>query len=228
MKKCIFISLLVVIIFITACNNKIGGQEILNNNLWIKYLGHGSLKMHLPNNKICYIDPYAGDDYSEKADLVLVTHQHPDHNKLDLLKMDDDTILFQNHDAIVDNNYNNVEFHGMKIEPVEAYNQNHKKEECVGFVLRINDKVIYIAGDTSKTEQMSKLADYNIDYAFLPMDGKFNMDVDEAIECAELIKAKHTIPYHMQPGSLFSEERAILFDTPSTLILRPNDVLNID
>lgn len=228
MKKSVYIFLLSIILVLVGCNKIVGGQESLNNSLWIKYLGHGSLKMHLPNNKICYVDPYAGDDYSEKADVVLVTHQHQDHNKLDLLTMDENTIVFQNFDAIGENKYNNAEFYGMKIEPVEAYNKNHKKEECVGYILRINEKVIYIAGDTSKTNQMSKLADYNIDYAFLPMDGKFNMDIDEAIECAELINAKHTIPYHMEPGSLFSEERANLFNTPSKLILKPNEVLNID
>ena len=105
----------------------------------------------------------------------------------------------------------------MKVEPVEAYNKNHKKEECVGFILRVNDKVIYIAGDTSKTKQMETLKDYNIDYAFLPMDGKYNMDIPEAIECEKLIGAKHTIPYHMAPGELFDENRAKKFDTNSTL-----------
>ena len=45
------------------------------------------------------------------------------------------------------------------------------------------------------------------------------MDMDEAIACAKLVNAKHSIPYHMVPGSLFSQERAELFDVPNRLII---------
>ena len=75
---------------------------------------------------------------------------------------------------------------------------------------------------------MKELANYNIDYAFLPMDGKFNMDVEEAIECAEIINAKHTIPYHMAPGKLFDEDRANKFITNSTMIVRPGEIIPIE
>ena len=34
-------------------------------------------------NKVIYIDPYAGDDYELPADLVLVTHAHFDHSDVD-------------------------------------------------------------------------------------------------------------------------------------------------
>lgn len=195
-------------------------------NIRIKYLGHGSLKLYF-NDKVCYIDPYAGDDYKENADVILVTHQHNDHNNLSLVKQNPDCKIFQNFDAIGENGYNKANFYGMEVEPVEAYNKNHKKEECVGFVLRINGKTIYISGDTSTTNQMKSLSNYNIDYAFLSMDGVYNMDIDEAIECEKLIKAKHTIPYHIAPGELFNEERAKKFDTPTTMIVRPGEVVDI-
>lgn len=218
--------LLVLIALLLVSCKKSEVKEMGANNLKIEYLGHGSLKMFF-NDKVCYIDPYAGDDYKEPADLILVTHQHSDHNQLSLVKQNDGCKVFENFDAIGKEGYNKAEFFGMEVEPVEAYNKNHKKEECVGYILRVNDKVIYIAGDTSKTKQMEKLKDYNIDYAFLPMDGKFNMDIDEAIECEKLISAKHTIPYHMAPGELFDEERAKKFDTKSTLIMKPYDIIDI-
>lgn len=221
MKKIIL--LFFVAIMLMSCKNK---EEKAMSSIYMKYLGHGSLKLGF-NGKVCYIDPYAGDDYEEAADLILVTHQHGDHNNISLVKQNQGCQIFQNFDAIGENGYNNAEFFGMKVEPVEAYNKNHKKEECVGFILRIDDKVIYVAGDTSKTKQMEKLKEYNIDYAFLPMDGKYNMDIDEAIECEELIGAKHTIPYHMAPGELFDEERAKKFNTKSTLIVRPGEMIVI-
>ena len=187
------------------------------------YQGHGSAKLTLATGEVVYIDPYAGEGYDDEADLILVTHQHPDHNKIDLPPHADDCVIFQNSDAIVDGGYQTLDIYGLHIEPVQAYNQNHDVTQCVGYIITVGDKVLYFAGDTSKTDQMSELAAKNIDYAFLPMDGKFNMDVDEAIECAELIGAKHTVPYHMSPGGLFDADRAALFNTPSALIIEAGE-----
>ena len=45
------------------------------------------------------------------------------------------------------------------------------------------------------------------------------MDVKEASECAKLVNAKHSIPYHMAPGKLFDQKRAELFESPNRLII---------
>ena len=73
---------------------------------------------------------------------------------------------------------------------------------------------VYVTGDTSKTEQMPLLAEKEIDYAFYCCDGVFNMGLDEAAECAELVRAKHSIPYHVlaQDGVYYDRERAELFN----------------
>lgn len=193
----------------------------------ILYQGHGSVKMTLADGKVVYVDPYAGEGYDDPADLILVTHQHQDHNKIDLPPHAEDCVIFQNDDAIQDGEYQTLDIYGLHIEPVQAYNKNHDVTQCVGYLVTVGDKLLYFAGDTSKTDQMAELADRNIDYAFLPMDGRFNMDVDEAIECAELINAKHTVPYHMAPGSLFDEERAALFTTPSALIIPAGETIEL-
>ena len=191
------------------------------------YQGHGSVKLTLADGKVVYIDPYTGEGYDDEADLILVTHEHQDHNKIDLPPHADDCVIFRSSDAIVDGEYQELDIYGLHIEPVQAYNKNHDITQCVGYLVTVGDKLLYFAGDTSKTEQMAELADRNIDYAFLPMDGRFNMDVDEAIECAELIQAKHTVPYHMSPGSLFDAERAALFTTPSALILPAGETIEL-
>ena len=88
------------------------------------------------------------------------------------------------------------------------------------FLITLSDGVsIYATGDTSTTAQMSELAERNIHYAFFVCDGRFNMDINEAIACANLVKAQHSIPYHMAPGSLFDQKRAELFDVPGRLII---------
>ena len=191
------------------------------------YQGHGSFKLTLNSGEVIYVDPYAGEGYDDPANLILVTHQHSDHNKIDLPPHADDCVIFQNSDAIKDGEYQTADIAGVHIEPVQAYNKNHDITQCVGYLVTVNDTVLYFAGDTSKTEQMAELPEKNIDYAFLPTDGRFNMDMPEAIECAELIQAKHTVPVHMSPGSLFDRERAELFVTPSAMIVEAGEEIDL-
>ena len=190
------------------------------------YQGHGSFRLTTDEGKVIYIDPYAGEGYDAVADAVLITHEHPDHNKTELItQMMEDCVVFRSADAIGEDGYIETDIAGVHVEPVQAYNQNHDVTKCVGYLVTVGDTVLYFAGDTSKTDQMAELADKNIDYAFLPCDGHFNMDMPEAIECAELIGAKHTVPVHMSPGSLFDADRAALFDTPSALIIAAGEVI---
>ena len=108
------------------------------------------------------------------------------------------------------------------------YNKNHDAKECVGFILTFTDGVkVYFSGDTSTTPHMADLSARGLDYAFICCDGVYNMDVKEASECAKLIKAKHTIPYHMIPatGNGFDMSVAESFDAPGRLIIQPGQEL---
>ncbi len=191
------------------------------------YQGHGSFRMILDNGRTVYIDPFAGEGYDLPADLILVTHQHHDHNRIDLPPHKAGCRVIQNSDAIRDGKYQYFDPEGMHIEAVEAYNKNHDKSQCVGYLITVNGKLLYFAGDTSKTGQMSELAGQHIDWAFLPTDGIFNMDIPEAMECARIIGAKHTVPVHMAPGKLFDMKRAEEFKVPGAYILEPGQELDI-
>ena len=46
------------------------------------YQGQGSIRIVTSEGKVIYIDPYAGTGYDLPADLILVTHDDPDHNKV--------------------------------------------------------------------------------------------------------------------------------------------------
>lgn len=77
------------------------------------------------------------------------------------------------------------------VKATAAYNKNHSKSECVGFLLSTGGKKLYFACDTSETEEMKKLRAEQIDYAFLPIDGIYNMNAIEAARCAEIIGVRN-------------------------------------
>lgn len=193
------------------------------------YQGHGSLRITTTEGKVIYIDPYIGEGYDKPADLVLVTHQHGDHNCVDLIKTKNPgyTVVTEK-EALKDGIHQKLDFGYVTVEAVQAANKNHKIDECVGYIVTLSDGIsVYIAGDTSKTEQMSGFADRKLDYALLCCDGVYNMDIKEAGECARLIKAKHNIPYHMAPGKLFDRSRAEEFKAEGRLIVADGEEITL-
>ena len=189
----------------------------------LKYLGHASIKIET-EGKIIYVDPFMGD-YSDKADLILVTHSHYDHNNLDIVNKNDDCVVITNKEALVNGEYKTFNYYGASIQAVEAgYNKNHNENECVGYLITLSNKTkIYIAGDTSTTPYMKELGKMNIDFAFLPCDGVYNMDVSEASEAANIINAKHSVPYHTKPGVPFDIEVANKFNGVNKCIIKANE-----
>ncbi len=191
------------------------------------YQGHGSFRLTTDTGKVIYIDPFAGSGYDLPADLILVTHQHHDHNCIDLPAKKPSCVIWQSFDALNDGKYNTLSLDFAKVESVEAYNHHHKKEECVGYIITVDGKTIYFAGDTGETSMMPKLAERKLNYAVLPMDYTYTMDIDETIRCAKLIAAEHTIPSHMSPGKLFDMERAKKFTAPGALIVRDGESIRL-
>lgn len=209
-------------------------EEEGNMAATLLYQGHASIRIVTGEGKVIYIDPFMGDGYDMAADLILMTHGHYDHTQDKLIKKrNEDCTVITWKEALVKGEYVDTDLGYVSVEPVEAgYNKNHKATECVGFVLTFSDGIkAYFSGDTSTTPSMGDLADKEIDYAFICCDGVYNMDVTEASECAKLIKAKHTIPYHMAPANKnggFDQSTADSFDATGKIILKPGEELVLD
>ena len=194
------------------------------------YQGHASIRIVTTEGKVIYIDPFMGEGYDLPADLILMTHSHFDHTREDLItERNEDCAVITWEEGLSGGVYRSYNLEFVTVEAVDAgYNKNHNVSECVGFVLTFPNEVkVYISGDTSTTPGMALLTAEELDYAFICCDGVYNMDAEEASECAKLINAKHTIPYHTDPADSegFDMDVAEKFDGPGKIILQPGDEL---
>ena len=201
------------------------------------YQGHGSYRFTLDDGMVVYVDPFAGAGYDVPADLVLVTHEHFDHNQVDKMPHAPGCTVIRASDVHpAPGKYLTVEACGVRVTAVEACNKNHPIDQCVGMLIELDGITFYASGDTSMTDDMrsGKLAEAGIDYAVFPGDGLYNMDVAEASECAKLVSARHSIPVHLVPANdpndaskLFSRKRAEAFTVPGRIILEPGEWLDL-
>lgn len=153
----------------TAPAGGVGPAEVL-------YQGQASMRIMTDEGKVIYIDPYVGEGYDVPADLILVTHSHYDHNGVDRIEnRNPDCQIITWKEAIQNGEHQIFDLGYVTVEAVEAgYNRWHDVGECVGYVLTFsNGRSIYVTGDTSTTEQMARMSEMEINYAFFCCDGVF-------------------------------------------------------
>ncbi len=197
------------------------------------YQGKASIRVITNEGRVIYIDPYAGEGYDLPADLILVTHAHFDHNGVDRIESRNpgcQVITWR--EAIQNGQHQVFELGYVTVEAVEAgYNRWHDVGNCVGYVLTFsNGCSIYVTGDTSTTKQMPQLAKKKIDYAFFCCDGIYNMGLEEASQCAGLVEARYSIPYHMTTtvsGNSFDKNLAERFDAENRILVADGGTLLI-
>lgn len=75
--------------------------------------------------------------------------------------------------------------------------------DAMGVVVTWRDKKLYFSGDTLYDERLQRVRDFDIDVAFLCINGKLgNMSVEEAVRLTDEIRPKVGIPAHY---GLFAE-----------------------
>jgi len=197
----------------------IGGVEI-------NWLGHAGFK--IKNSKIIYIDPYQIKGDCEKADLVLITHSHYDHCSIEDIRkvVHEGTTVVMPADCqskitklqipvkmIVVEPGQELEIVSMRVDIFPSYNVDKSfhvfDEGWVGYLIKMNDVLIYHAGDTDLISEMQKLTGYKQAdkkfVALLPVGGRFTMSAEEAADAAKLIKPDVAIPMHY--GSVVGDEK---------------------
>lgn len=183
----------------------------------LKWLGHSGFLIR--NHKIIYIDPYNIKENSEKADIILITHSHYDHCSIadikNITKEGTKIILTADSQSKITRLETPIDIHivepnqeltfgELKISTIPSYNLDKtfhaKGEGWVGYLIKMNDILIYHAGDCDLIPEMQKLTGYKQPdkkfIALLPIGGKLTMNAEEAAEAAKLIKPSLAIPIH--------------------------------
>ena len=168
----------------------------------IDWLGHASVRML--GSKIIYIDPWKIKN-PVPADIVLITHGHYDHcSPEDIEKIrKENTIVMAPENCAAGLGAravkpgDTIEIEGVIIKMVPAYNIGKKfhprNSGWVGYVISIDGKTIYHAGDSDAIPEMEEI---KTDIAFLPVGGTYTMNAREAAEIAGKMKPQLAVPIH--------------------------------
>lgn len=165
---------------------------------------------------IIYFDPYQITEASNDADVIFITHTHPDHfSPEDIRKVQKPDTVFVAPKSMEKElrgaGYTNVtllapgesaEVMGIPVEAVPAYNLHKpfhpKNNGWNGYIAVIGGQRVYVGGDTDATPEARAVS---CDIALIPVGGVFTMNYKKAAELINEIKPKIAIPTHYKFNS---------------------------
>ncbi|MGS2741163.1 MBL fold metallo-hydrolase [Sinomicrobium sp. M5D2P17] len=186
------------------------------NKIVIRPVFHGTLALQWKDISI-YSDPYGGAEKFSglgTPDLIFISDIHGDHlDKSTLEGLDTSEAIFVVPQAVADQlpeNYKSKmvimkngekkKISGITVEALPMYNlpesedAPHVKGRGNGYVLTMDDKRVYISGDTEDIPEMRALK--NIDIAFVCMNLPYTMPVEQAADAVLDFKPAIVYPYH--------------------------------
>lgn len=193
-----------------------GTFETDSGEIVVHPVSHASFVMETPMGVI-YADPVGPvERYDDlpRPDLILITHEHGDHFDPEALAeiAGPATQMVVNiavYDALPQelkmksqrlSNGESTDALGIDIRAVPAYNitegrlDYHPQGRDNGYVFEIDERRIYIAGDTEGTDEMRRLDDVFL--AFVPMNSPYTMDAEQAAGAVAEFAPRYVYPYH--------------------------------
>lgn len=186
------------------------------DDIKIQPVVHGTVVFEW-NDITIYVDPYGGADKFKNLkdpDIIIITHAHGDHLNVETLKgLNTKNAVFvvplsvaeelpkgMKKDAIILNNEDSTKVKGIPIRAIAMYNlpnddtARHSKGWGNSYKITLNNKNIYVSGDTEDIPEMRALKD--IDIAFICMNLPFTMTEEQAAGAVLDFKPAIVYPYH--------------------------------
>lgn len=162
---------------------------------------HGHACFEIKSGAIVVMDPHDGRSIGlktprVKADIVLISHHHFDHDAVRIVKGN-----FKIIDTPGEHNYQ-----GMKIEGIEAYHDKERgshRGKITMFKIESEGIRLLHMGDLGhilEEQQLKKIGE--IDILFTPVGGTYTVDATEAYENVKMLKPKIVVPMHYRFNGL--------------------------
>lgn len=190
----------------------------------LTYFGHSAFQIET-NGTTLLFDPFiTGNPHAEgvvsaddlQPDVILLTHAHGDHwGDTPTLLQRTGALLVGNHEIVTyaQSNHGHDAVHGMntggawrfdwgRVTMTYARHSSSFPDGTYGgnpggYVLEIEGKTVYAAGDTNRFAEMAYLGeDFDIDLALLPIGDNYTMGPEEAVKAAQMLRPKLAVPLH--------------------------------
>ena len=195
----------------------------------ITFLGHSSFKIKGKNATVL-TDPYSFKMTNLKfpkteADVITVSHDHEDHNQVDLV---------EGHPYLA-KNPGEYEIKGVSLIGTSSFHDNAngaEKGKNTIFVIEIDKIRICHLGDLGHKLNETELEELDgVDILMIPVGGDATIGPNEAVQIINQIEPKIVIPMHFQEeglnqevfGRMFSDMRLIL---PDKVIVQSGEFLS--
>lgn len=166
----------------------------------IKFLGHAAFLITSDQGVRIITDPYKPGCYgggikyapiTEEADIVMISHDHDDHNE---------TRIKGNPVFVRDESKKEIK--GIVINGVKVFHDKSGGKErgnTVIFNMLIDGLNLVHMGDVGHLISMSEVEKLgNVDVLLIPVGGYFTVDASEAEDIINLLKPKVVIPMHFK------------------------------
>ncbi len=222
----------------------------------LTWYGHSIIGLETELNKLL-IDPYfTGDPTAStvadnvSADYILVTHGHNDHlgDTIGIAKRSG-AVVISNQEIADWLKKQGLDAQGLRpgetrtypfgsVQLTRAVHGNNLPDgseagQPAGFVITLEGKKLYIAGDTHLFDEMTELGQQALDWAVVPIGGFYTMDPDQALQAVKLLAPRNVIPYHYNTWDKIKQSphawavRVEKETTTEAHVLRPGERLNI-
>jgi len=164
----------------------------------IKWLGHSSFLVTSESGTKIITDPYViggnlqYDEIKESADIVLVSHEHRDHNNAAAVQGNPEVVK----------EAGTFETDGIKFKGVAAYHDNvggQQRGPNTIFCFEVDGIRVCHLGDLGhrlSDEQVAEIG--SVDILFIPVGGYYTIDAELATEVADRLAPKVIIPMHFR------------------------------
>ena len=188
----------------------------------LTYYGHSTFQLETQGTTLLFDPFFADNPHTEVTadafdpDVLLLTHAHFDHysdvegvlagsNPLVIANFEITQRVSQDydHDAIQPlNEGGNVEFDWGTVESVHARHSSSFPDGSyggvpLGFVLDLDEGVVYNTGDTAPFAEMQWIGDlWDVDLMLAPVGNVFTMGIYGALHAAEMVEPSRVAPLH--------------------------------